>query len=98
MVKCYDKTRAGDLEDCIRRADIVVTAVPDPAFALDPNWIKPGAAVVDVSYQGNIDVAGLGGRAAFVTAPSNRIGQVTRALTFVNLVYCARAAELLRRE
>ncbi len=96
VVKCYDKTRIHDLEDCVRRSDIVVTAVPDPAFALDPEWIKTGAAVVDVSYQGNVDVEKLRGRAAFITAPGNRIGQVTRALTFVNLVYCARAAELRR--
>jgi methylenetetrahydrofolate dehydrogenase (NADP+)/methenyltetrahydrofolate cyclohydrolase len=97
VVKCYDKTRLGDLEECVRRADIVITAVPDTAFQLDPDWIKPGAAVVDVSYQGNVDVERLSGRASFVTAPGNRIGQVTRALTFVNLVYCARAAELLQR-
>lgn len=98
VVKCYDKTRIGDLEDCVRRADIVITAVPDPAFQLDADWIKPGAAVLDVSYQGNVDVSRLDGRASFVTAPNNRLGQVTRALTFVNLVYCARAAELLHRE
>lgn len=98
VVKCYDKTRSGDLEDCVRRADIVITAVPDPAFTLDADWIKPGATVVDVSYQGNIDVARLGGRAAFLTVPGNRIGQVTRALTFVNLIYCARASALLHRE
>lgn len=93
VVKCYDKTRLCDLEDCVRRADILITAVPDARFAIEPSWIKAGAAVVDVSYQGNVDVSALGGRAAFVTAPGNRIGQVTRALTFVNLIYCARAIE-----
>jgi len=69
--------------------------VPDPAFKLDPSWIKPGAAVVDVSYQGNVDVSALR-EPAYVTAPDNRIGQVTRAMMFVNLIYCARAQHARR--
>ncbi|MBI3553566.1 MAG: bifunctional 5,10-methylenetetrahydrofolate dehydrogenase/5,10-methenyltetrahydrofolate cyclohydrolase [Elusimicrobia bacterium] len=89
VVECYDKTRLEDLRDCVRRADVVVSAVPDPSFAIDPKWIKPGAAVVDVSYQGNIDVAALDPNVAYATAPGNRIGQVTRAMMFVNLIYCA---------
>lgn len=93
VVKCYDKTRSADLEDCVRRADILVTAVPDPAFKLDPRWVKKGAAVLDVSYQGNIDAAGLNGSASHATSPDNRIGQVTRAMMFVNLVYCAQNAQ-----
>lgn len=92
VVKCYDLTRAEDLEECVRRADIVVTAVPDPAFALDPSWVRPGATVVDVSYQGNVDVRGLEGRAALYTVPQNRLGRITRAMMLVNLIYCAKAA------
>lgn len=90
-VACYDKTRLSDLQDCVRRSDIVVTAVPDPDFKLDPDWVKPGAALLDVSFQGNFDPAAMT-RAGWVTSAENRIGQVTRALTWVNLVYCARAA------
>lgn len=90
VVKCYDLTRPSDLEQCVRRADIVVTAVPDPAFALDPSWVRPGATVVDVSYQGNVDVRGLEGRAALYTVPQNRLGKITRAMMLVNLVYCAK--------
>jgi 5,10-methylene-tetrahydrofolate dehydrogenase/methenyl tetrahydrofolate cyclohydrolase len=89
VVECYDKTRLEDLRDCVRRADVVVTAVPDPNFTLDPKWIKPGAAVLDVSYQGNIDTEALDSSVAFATSPGNRIGQVTRAMMFVNLIYCA---------
>lgn len=89
VVKCYDKTRAEVMEELVRRADVVITAVPDPNFALDPGWIKKGAAVVDVSYQGNVDVKGLK-EASYVTAADNRVGQVTRAMMFVNLIYCAR--------
>ena len=90
VVKCYDKTPRAVLEDLVRRADLLVTAVPDPSFKLDPSWVKPGATVVDVSYQGNVDAQALSGRAAFLTAPDNRIGAMTRAMTFVNLVYCAK--------
>ena len=96
VLKCYHKTPSALLADCVRRADILVTAVPDASFRLDPEWVKPGAAVVDVSYQGNVDAAALAGRASFVTAPDNRIGAMTRAMTFVNLVYCAKNSPLRR--
>lgn len=89
VVKCYDRTRKDDLEACVRRSDIVVSAVPDKTFKLNPAWIKKGAAVIDVSYQGNIDVKALEGCAALLSAPDNRIGRMTRAMMFVNLVYCA---------
>ncbi|OGS39770.1 MAG: hypothetical protein A2506_01330 [Elusimicrobia bacterium RIFOXYD12_FULL_66_9] len=96
VVKCYDKTPRSALESMVRQADILVTAVPDPSFRLDPTWVKPGASVVDVSFQGNIDAAALEGRASFATAADNRIGVMTRAMTFVNLVYCARNIPLRR--
>ncbi|MDE2491991.1 MAG: bifunctional 5,10-methylenetetrahydrofolate dehydrogenase/5,10-methenyltetrahydrofolate cyclohydrolase [Elusimicrobia bacterium] len=96
VVKGWHKTPREALEEAVRRADVVVTAVPDPAFRIDPSWIKPGAAVVDVSFSGNVDAAALQGRAAFLTAPDNRVGAMTRAMTFVNLVYCAKNAPLRR--
>ncbi|MBI3299267.1 MAG: bifunctional 5,10-methylenetetrahydrofolate dehydrogenase/5,10-methenyltetrahydrofolate cyclohydrolase [Elusimicrobia bacterium] len=92
VVKCYDKTPREALEACVRRSDIVVTAVPGTAFRLDPSWVKPGAAVVDVSFEGNVDASALMGRAGLVTAPENRIGRLTRAMMFVNLIYCCAAA------
>lgn len=95
VVNCYDKTRPGDLEAAVRRADIVVTAVPDSAFRLDAQWVRPGAAVLDVSYEGNWDAAAMEGRAALV-CPSgkNGIGRMTRAMTFLNLLYCARRTRI----
>ncbi len=87
VTKCYDRTRPEILESSIRGADIVVTAVPDPSFSIDPEWVKKGASVIDVSYEGNIDSEALEGRAAAVTTPGNRIGRLTRALMFVNLLY-----------
>jgi 5,10-methylene-tetrahydrofolate dehydrogenase/methenyl tetrahydrofolate cyclohydrolase len=90
VVKCYHLTRPEDLEYCVRRADILITAVPDPSFHINSAWVKPGAAVVDISYQGNVDVAALKSKASLVTVPDNRIGKVTRAMMYVNLIYCAR--------
>ena len=42
---CHSKTR--DLPELVRRADIVVAAMGKPAF-VEADWIKPGAAVIDV--------------------------------------------------
>jgi methylenetetrahydrofolate dehydrogenase (NADP+)/methenyltetrahydrofolate cyclohydrolase len=42
---CHSKTR--DLPDVLRRADIIVAAMGKAAY-VQPDWIKPGAAVIDV--------------------------------------------------
>ena len=89
VIKCYHETPADVLEHSAKRADIVITAVPRADFRLNPDWIRDGAVVVDVSYKGNVDVNALQGKASFVTSPEDRIGQVTRAMMFVNLIYCA---------
>jgi methylenetetrahydrofolate dehydrogenase (NADP+)/methenyltetrahydrofolate cyclohydrolase len=42
---CHSKTR--DLPDVIRRADILVAAIGKAGY-VQPDWIRPGAAVIDV--------------------------------------------------
>src|SRR5882757_3755231 len=42
---CHSKTR--DLPDVIRRADILIAAIGKAGY-VQPDWIKPGAAVIDV--------------------------------------------------
>jgi len=42
---CHSKTR--DLPDVVRRADIVVAAMGKAGY-VETDWIKPGAAVIDV--------------------------------------------------
>jgi methylenetetrahydrofolate dehydrogenase (NADP+) / methenyltetrahydrofolate cyclohydrolase len=42
---CHSKTR--DLAEVIRRAEILVAAIGKAGF-VQPDWIKPGAAVIDV--------------------------------------------------
>ena len=42
---CHSKTR--DLPQVVRRADIVIAAIGRAAM-IEPDWVKPGAAVIDV--------------------------------------------------
>src|SRR6266478_2127645 len=42
---CHSKSR--DLPDVIRRADILIAAIGKAGY-VQPDWIKPGAAVIDV--------------------------------------------------
>lgn len=51
---CHSKTK--DLPDVVRRADIVVAAMGKAGF-VQPEWIKPGAAVIDVGTNRVTDAA-----------------------------------------
>jgi methylenetetrahydrofolate dehydrogenase (NADP+)/methenyltetrahydrofolate cyclohydrolase len=51
---CHSKTR--DLPETVRRADIVVAAMGRPAM-ITPNYIRPGAAVIDVGINRVTDSA-----------------------------------------
>ena len=51
---CHSKTR--DLPDVVRRADIVVAAMGKAGF-VQADWIKPGAAVIDVGTNRVTDAA-----------------------------------------
>jgi methylenetetrahydrofolate dehydrogenase (NADP+)/methenyltetrahydrofolate cyclohydrolase len=51
---CHSKTR--DLPDVAREADILVAAIGRPAF-VTPEFVKPGAAVVDVGVNRVTDTA-----------------------------------------
>ena len=54
---CHSKTR--DLPDVIRRADILVAAIGKAGY-VQPDWIKPGAAVIDVGTNKVTDLAEAG--------------------------------------
>src|SRR6267378_2806809 len=51
---CHSKTR--DLPEVVRRADIIVAAMGKAGF-VEANWIKPGAAVIDVGTNRVTDAA-----------------------------------------
>ena len=51
---CHSKTR--DLPGVVRRADIVVAAIGRAAM-VEPDWVRPGATVIDVGINRITDVA-----------------------------------------
>jgi methylenetetrahydrofolate dehydrogenase (NADP+) / methenyltetrahydrofolate cyclohydrolase len=95
-------SRTEDLATEVRRADIVVAAVGVPHL-VQPDWVKPGAAVLDVGItrvhdeatgkgrlQGDIhpDVAEVAG---YLSPNPGGVGPMTRAMLLANVV---KAAEL----
>ncbi len=80
-----------DLEGTIRRADIVVAAIGSPHF-IKPEWIKPGAAVLDVGITrvagkllGDVDPL-VNEVAGFVSPNPGGVGPMTRAMLLKNVV------------
>ena len=51
---CHSKTR--DLPGVVRRADIVIAAIGRAAM-IEPDWVRPGATVIDVGINRITDAA-----------------------------------------
>jgi len=96
-------SRTVDLAAEVRRADIVIAAVGVPGL-VTADWVKPGAAVLDVGITrvispdtgkaqliGDID-PGVAEVAGFLSPVPGGVGPMTRAMLMVNVVA---AAELL---
>ncbi len=96
-------SRTRDLAAEVRRADIVVAAIGVPHF-VKPDWIKPGAAVLDVGVtrtgttesgraklSGDIDpeVAEVAG---WLSPNPGGVGPMTRAMLLANVVEAAERA------
>ena len=80
-----------DIPSALRRADIVVAAIGQPHF-VKPEWIKPGAAVLDVGITrvdgqlvGDVD-PGVMNVAGFVSPNPGGVGPMTRAMLLRNVV------------
>lgn len=93
---CHSRTR--DLAGVCREADILVVAI-GRARLVKPDWVKPGAAVVDVGMNrldgkltGDVD-PGAAERAGWLTPVPGGVGPMTRAMLMHNTL---RAEELLR--
>ena len=80
-----------DISGAVMRADIVVAAIGQPHF-VKPEWIKPGAAVLDVGITrvdgkltGDVDpkVAEVAG---FLSPNPGGVGPMTRAMLLKNVV------------
>lgn len=92
-------SRTVDVAADVRRADIVVAAVGVPHF-IKPDWVKPGAAVLDVGITrvqgadgkakltGDVDPAVAAVAGHFSPNPGG-VGPMTRAMLLANVVKAA---------
>lgn len=94
---CHSKTR--DLPDKVRRADIVVAAIGRPEYVRG-EWIKPGAAVIDVGINRIADPTKKSGFrlvgdvafheavevAGYITPVPGGVGPMTIAMLLANTV------------
>ncbi|MGH1452636.1 MAG: bifunctional methylenetetrahydrofolate dehydrogenase/methenyltetrahydrofolate cyclohydrolase FolD [Paracoccaceae bacterium] len=99
-------SRTKDIEEVVRRADIVVAAV-GRAQMVNAAWIKPGATVIDVGINrieapekgegktrlvGDVDYASVAGVAGAITPVPGGVGPMTIACLLANtLTACCRA-------
>lgn len=95
-------SRTRNLEDVVRRADIVVAAVGRPEM-VKAEWIKPGATVIDVGINrlppaeeggkgrlvGDVDFAGVSQVAGAVTPVPGGVGPMTIAVLLRNTIVAA---------
>lgn len=96
-------SRTPDLAAEVRRADVVIAAVGVPHL-VQPDWIKPGAAVLDVGVTRVIDHAtgkakltgdiapGVDEVAGWLSPNPGGVGPMTRALLVQNVVESAERA------
>lgn len=83
-----------DLEQHVRRADLLVVAVGKPGL-VKGEWIKPGAIVIDVGINrqadgklvGDIEFDLASERAAWITPVPGGVGPMTRACLLENTLY-----------
>jgi methylenetetrahydrofolate dehydrogenase (NADP+)/methenyltetrahydrofolate cyclohydrolase len=85
-----------DLEAELKRAEIVVVAVGRPGL-VKGEWIRPGAAVVDVGMNrladgrlcGDVEFEAAAGRAAWITPVPGGVGPMTVAMLMQNTLDAA---------
>lgn len=95
---CHSRTR--NLADVVRGADVVVAAVGS-ARLVKRDWIRPGAAVIDVGVNeidgrlvGDVDFEGLQGVASLITPPKGGVGPLTITFLLRNTLDAFRARVL----
>jgi len=92
---CHSRTR--DLAEVCRRADVLVAAV-GRARMVHGDWVKPGAAVIDVGINrtenglvGDVDFEPAAERAALITPVPGGVGPMTIAMLLRNTLQAAQA-------
>ena len=95
VTMCHSRTR--DLASHCRRADILVAAAGRPGM-VRADWIKPGAAVIDVGVTevdgkliGDVDFEGALGVASLITPSRRGIGPMTITMLLRNTLQAYRA-------
>ena len=91
---CLLHSASKNIPEHLKRADIVVAAVGQPGF-VKPEWVKPGAAVLDVgitrvneALMGDVDPAVREVAGYFAPNPGG-VGPMTRAMLMANVVKLA---------
>ena len=93
---CHSKTK--NLESHVRRADILIAAIGKPRM-IPGEWIKEGAAVIDVGINrledgtvcGDVDFDTAAERAGFITPVPGGVGPMTVAMLIKNTLIAAEA-------
>ena len=93
---CHSRTR--DLGEVCRRADVLVAAVGRPRM-IPGDWVKPGAAVIDVGINrtddglvGDVDFEAAAERAGLITPVPGGVGPMTIAMLLRNTLLAAKAS------
>jgi len=88
VTMCHSRTR--DLQGLCRSADVIVAAVGVPLL-VKRDWVKPGAAVIDVGVTvvdgkltGDVDTDGVRGLASIVTPHRRGVGPMTITMLLHN--------------
>jgi len=88
VTMCHSRTR--DLRGVCRGADVLVAAVGVPRL-VSGDWVKPGAAVIDVGVSeidgtlvGDVDTEGMKGVASLVTPHRRGVGPMTITMLLSN--------------
>jgi methylenetetrahydrofolate dehydrogenase (NADP+) / methenyltetrahydrofolate cyclohydrolase len=95
VTMCHSRTR--DLPGVCARADVLIAAVGVPRL-IGSDYIKPGAAVIDVGINrteeglvGDVDFEPASERAGLITPVPGGVGPMTPAMLLRNTVQAARA-------
>jgi methylenetetrahydrofolate dehydrogenase (NADP+)/methenyltetrahydrofolate cyclohydrolase len=95
VTMCHSRTR--NLAEICRQADVLVVAIGRPKM-VKADWIKPGAAVIDVGVSevdgclvGDVDFDAAQGIAALITPSRRGIGPMTITMLLRNTLHAYRA-------
>jgi methylenetetrahydrofolate dehydrogenase (NADP+)/methenyltetrahydrofolate cyclohydrolase len=95
VTMCHSRTR--DLPGVCARADVLIAAVGVPQM-IGPEYVRPGAAVIDVGINrtkdglvGDVDFEPVSERAGLITPVPGGVGPMTPAMLLRNTVQAARA-------